>query len=174
LVECFCYPKPDLRDSANAIVGATPGFPAQLVPPAHFMRLSLKKAAYAVASSAAYRKSGSPHRYRPRYALANLGHPSHSFGLCYDTNSVGTLLDQFVLTNGNRAPSVVAALKPAACPTARGGQAGRAKEGLPAVVGGSGRALCSEGVGRGLVRLAQLFVDGHVVVDLRVLQGGAS
>jgi hypothetical protein len=101
------------------------------------------------------------------------GHPSHSFGLCYDTNSVGTLLDQFVLTNGNRAPSVVAALKPAACPTARGGQAGRAKEGLPAVVGGSGRALCSEGVGRGLVRLAQLFVDGHVVVDLRVLQGGA-
>ena len=29
-IGCFCYPKPDLRDSANAIVGATPGFPAQL------------------------------------------------------------------------------------------------------------------------------------------------
>jgi hypothetical protein len=55
---------------------ASPGFPVKLVAPVHFMRLSLKKAAYAVVSSAAYRKSGSPRRFHPRYALANLGHPS--------------------------------------------------------------------------------------------------
>jgi hypothetical protein len=30
------------------------------------------------------------HLLRPRYALANLGHPSYSFRLCYDTDSVGT------------------------------------------------------------------------------------
>jgi hypothetical protein len=34
-------------------------FLSSLVPPAHYMRLSLKKAAYAVMSSAAYRKSRS-------------------------------------------------------------------------------------------------------------------
>ena len=74
--------------------GLPPDFLRSLVAPAHIMRLSLKKAAYAVASSAAYRKSGSPHRFRPRYAprqagagLANLGHPSYSFRLCYDTDS---------------------------------------------------------------------------------------
>jgi hypothetical protein len=68
--------------------GGDPDFLRSLVTPAHFMRLSLKKAAYAVASSAAYGKSGSPHRFRPRYATANLGHPSYSFGLCYDTDSL--------------------------------------------------------------------------------------
>jgi hypothetical protein len=35
-----------------------PGFPVHLLAPAHFMRLSLKKAAHAVVSSAADRKSG--------------------------------------------------------------------------------------------------------------------
>jgi hypothetical protein len=65
--------------------GLPPDFLRSLVASAPFMRLSLKKAAYAGASSAAYRKFGSPHRFRPRYALANLGHPSYSFGLCYDT-----------------------------------------------------------------------------------------
>jgi hypothetical protein len=63
--------------------GLRPDFLCSLVALAHFMRLSLKKAAYAVASSAAYRKSGAPHRFRPRYATANLGHPSYPFGLCY-------------------------------------------------------------------------------------------
>jgi uncharacterized membrane protein len=36
-----------------------PDFLCSLVAPARFLRLSLTKAAYAVASSAAYRKSGS-------------------------------------------------------------------------------------------------------------------
>jgi hypothetical protein len=31
-----------------------------------------------------------PHRFRPRYALANLGHPSGSDGFCYETDSFGT------------------------------------------------------------------------------------
>jgi hypothetical protein len=78
------------RDSVEKVVGATPDFLCSLVTSAHFMRLSLKKAAYAVASSAAYRKSGTPHRFRPRYAGANLGHPSYSFRPCYDTDSYGT------------------------------------------------------------------------------------
>src|ERR1700691_4098311 len=43
---------------------ATPDFLCSLVAPAHFMRLSLKKAAYAVASSAAYRKSA----YAPSFS----------------------------------------------------------------------------------------------------------
>jgi hypothetical protein len=85
----------------------------------------------------------------------------------------GTLLDQYLLTNRNSAKRCCRTQGPGMPYGSPGRQAGRAKEGLPAVVGGSGRALCSEGVGRGLVRLAQLFVDGHVVVDLRVLQGGA-
>jgi hypothetical protein len=42
------------------MVGASPGFPVQPVASAHPMRLSLMKAAHAVVSSAAYRKSGSP------------------------------------------------------------------------------------------------------------------
>jgi hypothetical protein len=37
---------------------ASPDFLCSLVAPARFLRLSLTKAAYAVASSAAYRKSG--------------------------------------------------------------------------------------------------------------------
>jgi hypothetical protein len=61
--------------------GLPPDFLCSLVAPAHFMRLSLKKAAYAVASSAAYRKSGSPDRLQPTYALANVGHPSRGRGL---------------------------------------------------------------------------------------------
>jgi hypothetical protein len=85
-------------NSANAIVGLPPDFLCSLVAPAQFMRLSVKKAAYVVASSAAYRKSGSPHRFRPRYAprhagtgLATLGHPSYSFWPCYDTDRKGRL-----------------------------------------------------------------------------------
>jgi hypothetical protein len=61
---------------SKAVDGADPGFPVQLVTSAHLMRLSLTKAAHVVVSSAAYRKSGSPRLFRPRYALANLGHPS--------------------------------------------------------------------------------------------------
>jgi hypothetical protein len=44
-VECFCYPKADLRG---------------------FSKCDCR---------------GVAHRFRPRYALANLGHPSGSFGL---------------------------------------------------------------------------------------------
>jgi hypothetical protein len=32
-----------------------------------------------------------PHHFRPRYAGANLGHPSCSLGPCYDTGSCGTV-----------------------------------------------------------------------------------
>ena len=42
--------------------GYAPDFLRSFVAPAHFMRLSLKKATYAVAPRAAYRKSGSPHK----------------------------------------------------------------------------------------------------------------
>jgi hypothetical protein len=31
-----------------------------------------------------------PHHFRPRYALANPGHPSYSSWPCYDTDSCGT------------------------------------------------------------------------------------
>ena len=65
--------------------GLPPDFLWSLVAPAHFMRLSLKKAAYAVASSAAHRKSGSPPSFSAQVRshgkpgqLANLGHPSYS------------------------------------------------------------------------------------------------
>ena len=71
--------KANLQDSGNAIVGLRPDFLCSLVAPAHFMRLSLMKAAYAIVSGAERRKSGTPLRFRPRYALANLGHPSWSY-----------------------------------------------------------------------------------------------
>jgi hypothetical protein len=60
-------------------VGLPPDFLCSLVALAHLMRLSLLKAAHAVVSGAAYRKSGSPRLFRPRYAGANLGHPSGSY-----------------------------------------------------------------------------------------------
>jgi hypothetical protein len=65
------------RPGYKSFGGLPPDFLFRLVASAHFMRFSLKKTAHAVVSSAAYRKSGSPHRFRPRYAGANLGHPSH-------------------------------------------------------------------------------------------------
>jgi hypothetical protein len=71
-----------LEKQFKAIVGASPGFPVKLVTPAHFMRLSLLKAAYAVVSSAAYRKSGSPRRFRPTYAEANVGTRPVPKGFC--------------------------------------------------------------------------------------------
>jgi hypothetical protein len=74
--ECFYLIRSRRLIRNKAIVGASPGFPVKLLASAHFMRFSLKKTAHAVVSSAAYRKSGSPRRFRPRYALANLGHPS--------------------------------------------------------------------------------------------------
>jgi hypothetical protein len=40
-----------------------PGFPVGLLESMSLMRLSVKKAAYADVSRAAYRKSGAPHRY---------------------------------------------------------------------------------------------------------------
>ena len=64
------------RTVLKRLMGLPPDFLCSLVASTHFMRLSLKKAAYAVISSAVYRKSGSPRHFRPRYAEANLGHPS--------------------------------------------------------------------------------------------------
>jgi hypothetical protein len=83
-----------LVEKANAIVGATPGFPAQL---------GGSGALHAVPASAAYRKSGTPHRFRPQVRVGE-GHPSYSFGLCNDTDSIGTHLE-IVLTQ-NLQPDV--------------------------------------------------------------------
>src|ERR1700691_5890514 len=47
-----------LRKSLDADHALNPDFLCSLVAPARFLRLSLTKAAYAVASSASYRKSG--------------------------------------------------------------------------------------------------------------------
>jgi hypothetical protein len=49
------FQNPICGDSANAIVVLPPDFLCSLVAPPHFMRLFLKKAAHAVASSAAHR-----------------------------------------------------------------------------------------------------------------------
>jgi hypothetical protein len=58
-VECFCCPKRDLRDSANAVVGLPPDFLCSLVAPVQFMRLSVKKAAY---GSRPVQRTGNPGR----------------------------------------------------------------------------------------------------------------
>jgi hypothetical protein len=49
---------------------------------ANLMRLSLLKAAHAVTSGAAYRKSGSPILFNPctRKSAENMGHPSRGQG----------------------------------------------------------------------------------------------
>jgi hypothetical protein len=71
-------------------VGAAPDFLWGLLALMNFMRFSLMKDALASLIGAACKKSGSPHRFRPRYALANLDwHPSFSFGVCCDTDSTG-------------------------------------------------------------------------------------
>jgi hypothetical protein len=63
-------------------VGAAPDFLWGLLALMNFMRFSLMKDALASLIGAACKKSGSPHRFRPRYALANLDwHPSFSFGV---------------------------------------------------------------------------------------------
>jgi hypothetical protein len=49
----------------KALVGLPPDFLCSLLASAHFMRLSLMKAAHAVLSSAEYRKSGSPVFFGP-------------------------------------------------------------------------------------------------------------
>jgi hypothetical protein len=59
-------------------MGLPPDFLSSLLALANFMRLSLKKAARANMDGTAYRKSGSPRLFRPRYAEANVGHPSCS------------------------------------------------------------------------------------------------
>jgi len=83
--------------------GLPPDFLRSLVAPAHFMRSRPAGTAYAVTSSAAYRKSGTPHRFRPQVRVGE-GHPSYSFGLCNDTDSIGTHLE-IVLTQ-NLQPDV--------------------------------------------------------------------
>ncbi len=60
---------------ARAVEGLPPDFLSSLLALANFMRLSLLKAAHSDLFGAAYRKSGSPRLFRPRYAGANLGHP---------------------------------------------------------------------------------------------------
>jgi hypothetical protein len=84
-------------DMARAMVGLPPDFLWSLVALANFMRLSLKKAAHAVVSSAAYRKSGSPRLFRPTYAprlagagLANVGHPSYPLAFLLGEPAVNT------------------------------------------------------------------------------------
>jgi hypothetical protein len=64
-VECFCYPKADLGDSANAIVGAAPPSFSALVRPTA-------------------RSTASRDRF------GDLGHPPYPFGPCYDTHCCGT------------------------------------------------------------------------------------
>ena len=62
--------------------GLPPDFLWSLVALANFMRLSLLKAAHAVMSGAAYRKSGSPILFNPcTRKSANMGHPSRGQGL---------------------------------------------------------------------------------------------
>jgi hypothetical protein len=62
--------------------GLPPDFLWSLVALANFVRLSLLKAAHAVMSGAAYRKSGSPILFNPcTRKSANLGHPSRGQGL---------------------------------------------------------------------------------------------
>jgi hypothetical protein len=62
--------------------GLSPDFLRSLVALAHLMRLSLLKAAHAVMSGAAYRKSGSPIFFNPcTRKSANMGHPSRGLGL---------------------------------------------------------------------------------------------
>ncbi len=39
-----------------------------------------------------------PLRFRPMYAGANMGHPSSTIGLCYETDSFGTVPEQQFLT----------------------------------------------------------------------------
>jgi hypothetical protein len=65
-----------LSEDSKLSKGLRPDFLCSLVALADFMRLSSMKAAYDGASSAAYRKPGSPHLFRPVYAHANEGHPS--------------------------------------------------------------------------------------------------
>jgi hypothetical protein len=52
---------------------------------------------------------------RPRYALANLGHPFYSFGLCYDTDSEGAAEESHQPLQGStftrlKAPGLVSRL----------------------------------------------------------------
>jgi hypothetical protein len=61
--------------------GLPPDFLWSLVALANVMRLSLLKAAHAVLSGAAYRKSGSPVLFNPcTRKSANMGHPSRGLG----------------------------------------------------------------------------------------------
>jgi hypothetical protein len=67
-----------------------PDFLWSLVALANLMRLSLLKAAHAVMSGAAYRKSGSPIVFNPcTRNSANMGHPSRGQGLVGSRDSGG-------------------------------------------------------------------------------------
>ena len=70
--------------------GLPPDFLWSLVALANFMRLSLLKAAHAVMSGAAYRKSGSPILFNPcTRKSANMGHP---FRACPERSRRGARL----------------------------------------------------------------------------------
>jgi hypothetical protein len=64
---------------------ASPGFPIDRLALANAMRLSLVKAAHADVGGAPWQEIRVAHLFRPRYALANLGHPS-----CYFSFAVGS------------------------------------------------------------------------------------
>jgi hypothetical protein len=71
--------------------GLCPDFLWSLLALATFMRLSLNESRTRGSFLAPRAGNpGRPLRFRPRYALANLGHPSYSLGLCYDTDPEGT------------------------------------------------------------------------------------
>jgi hypothetical protein len=60
----------------KAIVGLPPDFLSNLLALAKFMRLSLMKAAHDDVVGAPRQEIRVAHRFRPTYALANVGHPS--------------------------------------------------------------------------------------------------
>ena len=69
--------------------GLPPDFLRSLVALANFIRLSLLKAARAVMSGAAYRKSGSPILFNPCTRRREQGHPSRGLGLVASRESGG-------------------------------------------------------------------------------------
>jgi hypothetical protein len=77
--DCFFY---SISQKAVVCGGLPPDFLWSLVALAHLMRLSLLKAAHAVMSGAAYRKSGSPVLFGPRTLRRTWGTRPVPNGLC--------------------------------------------------------------------------------------------
>jgi hypothetical protein len=67
-----------LIDSAKVFVGLPPDFLYTLLALANSIRLSFMKAAHADVGGAPWQEIRVAHRFRPMYALANMGHPSDS------------------------------------------------------------------------------------------------